>query len=652
MTAGISAPLAGIAAASLKTASEVEEMESKFSEVFQSSADDVTEWADTHADEIGRSQHQLQEYAAGFGSLLDAMGASTDETAEMSQELTSLTADLASFENMSEQQVQSKLESALSGQGRAVRDFGVNLSAAREEQILMNEGIAESREEATQAELAQARLIAIQEDTATAAGDAARTSESFANQTRALKADISEMRAEIGQHLLPVATSLLDRVRGLTGWFADLSDTQQQLTVGLGAVALAAGPLIAGFGTLLTLIPAMQAGWAALAAVKLGAVVPAAAATVTALSPILAPLAAITAAVGALWYAWDNNLGGIQDLTRDVASSIVGAIRPVISVLRDGVGEAVSTLQQRWQTFVSVVRPPLESLFNWFGGIYNQYVQPVEEDFIQTAEVWQAAFMGFVEWIQPYLQQFFDWYVGTIQDNLETVQAFWNDHGDTIMAIVRPFVETVEYLFTSMMDTLSTVVRAGLAVLRGDFEGAVTMLNDLLERQVDRFTDYGRSMMEALADGIRAMASAPVDAVEGVVDDVRDRLPSSPAEEGPLSDLDESGEALPQTFGQGIEDGSGDLDRTLETQLEGMDSPGIEPLAQASANGQGGQSSQDPLTREDLTVAFKRALQEVVFETNVDFNDREFNRFIDDRASTVVDEKLTKSARRASTRMG
>jgi len=574
MAAGISLPIAGIGAASLKTASEVEEMESKFSEVFQSSADDVADWADTHADEIGRSQNQLQEYAAGFGSLLDAMGASTDETADMSKELTSLTADLASFENMSEQQVQSKLESALSGQGRAVRDFGVSLSAAREEQILMNEGIAESREEATEAELAQARLIAIQKDTATAQGDAARTSESFANQTRALKADIEDMRAEIGQHLLPVASSLLGHVRGLTGAFGNLSGTQQQVVIAFAALAASLGPIALGLGTILTMIPAMQAGWAALAAFQWATAIPAAAATVAAYAPIIATVGAIGVAVAALWMIWDSNLGNIQGRTQEAVSSIIGFLEPFITLLR--------------------------------------------EDFIETFNTWREAGEDVLSWFE----------------------GRWSEHGDTIIATVEPFLklletsfdmtfQTIELIVKTAIDALATVIRTGLAVMRGDFEGAFDLITDFLDRQIDRFKGFGKSMMETLASGIKDAASAPVDAVEDSLDGVRDRMPFSDAQEGPLQDLTDSGEAIPGTLAKGADSNMG----ALESSMNGLPEPPT-PTKQARAGSSSGNGGQGQVVNE--LRAMRNALEGM--HVRVETGDETLDRVIKDKAWVVVEE--------------
>lgn len=70
---------------------------------------------------------------------------------------------------------------------------------------------------------------------------------------------------------------------------------------------------------------------------------------------------------------------------------------------------------------------------------------------------------------------------------------------------------------------------------------------------VSEMKDAGAGLVDAIVDGIKSSPDAVKDAVSGVVGEARDMLPFSPAKEGPLSDIDQSGEALPETFAAGIE---------------------------------------------------------------------------------------------------
>lgn len=64
--------------------------------------------------------------------------------------------------------------------------------------------------------------------------------------------------------------------------------------------------------------------------------------------------------------------------------------------------------------------------------------------------------------------------------------------------------------------------------------------------------EMGSNLLSTLTDGIKAMASKPVEAVKNVLGKVRDFLPFSDAKVGPLSELTASGSAIMETLGDGV----------------------------------------------------------------------------------------------------
>ena len=252
LTRRLTLPLTAAGGAALKFASDAEEMQDKSEAVFQDLTGDIREWADTTADEINRSALQLEEYAVSLADTLVPMGFARDRAAEFSQTLTELAVDLASFNNIAEDRALQALQSGLVGNTRALRQFGVVINQSRLEQELMNEGMAESVQAATEQEKAMARLNLIMQDTQDAQGDAARTSDSFRNQLRGLRAEAEELAAEFGEVLIPVASDLLQTTRGLLEEFRGLDEGTRQVIAQVGALAAALGPvaLVAGQATI------------------------------------------------------------------------------------------------------------------------------------------------------------------------------------------------------------------------------------------------------------------------------------------------------------------------------------------------------------------------------------------------------------------
>lgn len=195
---------AGVFAYSLvNAASSVEESMSKVRVVFGNSAQAVVDFASTSASSIGMSKQQALEAAGTYGNLFQAFGIGKKASQEMSTELVKLAADLASFNNASIDDALQALRSGLSGETEPLKRFGVALNDVRLKQEALNLGIYSGKGNLDIAAKSQAAFALIMKDTALAQGDFARTSDGVANQQRILAAQFADVRAELGEALIP-----------------------------------------------------------------------------------------------------------------------------------------------------------------------------------------------------------------------------------------------------------------------------------------------------------------------------------------------------------------------------------------------------------------------------------------------------------------
>lgn len=241
-TAGVSAvalsgAAAGLAVAvgakAVSAASDLNEQLNRTNVVFESSSDAIKAWSDTTAESLGISQRQALEAAGGFGQMLQTAGLTADASADMSKALVQLAADMASFNNIDPSEALLKLKSGLAGEAEPLRTVGVLLSETRVKQEAYRLGLARTGATLTEQQKVQARYSLILKDTAKQQGDFARTSDSLANQTRILNAEMENLQANIGQVLLPAVTL---GVRGLN----DMIGVSRTLAGVLGEVAGAA----------------------------------------------------------------------------------------------------------------------------------------------------------------------------------------------------------------------------------------------------------------------------------------------------------------------------------------------------------------------------------------------------------------------------
>lgn len=301
------AALGGMALA-VNSASDLAESASKAKVVFGKAEPAVAAFADTAAEKIGMSEQVALEATGTFGNLFVAMKMGKPKAAEMSTGIVKLAGDLASFNNMNPAEVLEKLRAGLVGETEPLRALGVNLSAASVEAEALRMGLvkgaqdnvkvqsamaslaqahekvttvmkdensttaermaakaAEARAqdalnkamkgtvpELTAAQKAQAAYSLIMQQTKTAQGDFARTSEGAANKTRIMKAQLSDAAANMGTALVPAFTKGASIVADVAGWVSELNGPLKTVVIGLVVAAAAAGPLTYALGGMIS----------------------------------------------------------------------------------------------------------------------------------------------------------------------------------------------------------------------------------------------------------------------------------------------------------------------------------------------------------------------------------------------------------------
>ena len=194
---------------SVTAASDLNEQIAKSREVFGASSQAIESWSRETASSLGIARNEALAAAGTFGNLFRSVGIQGSEAAGLSRQFVQLAADLASFNNASPEDTLAAIRSGLIGEAEPLRRYGVLLSEARVQQLALAQTGKESTKELTAQEKLLARVNLIMRDTTIAQGDVARTSGSFANQSRILRAQLSDLEANIGGALLPALTNLV-----------------------------------------------------------------------------------------------------------------------------------------------------------------------------------------------------------------------------------------------------------------------------------------------------------------------------------------------------------------------------------------------------------------------------------------------------------
>lgn len=201
-------------------------------------ADSQKRYAETVSDIMGIDPSEWMRNEGVFNNMLEGFGIGTDDAAWMSQNLTGLLYDYASFYNLTIEQAAQKITSAISGELEPVRRQGFDLSQAALTQLAQDprwygemsysineetgaiignseawsdnsQAVIANYSDMTQAEKAQLRYIALLTQNSDMISDFSRTLEDPANQLRVFRNNMTMVSRALGNIFIPALNKVM-----------------------------------------------------------------------------------------------------------------------------------------------------------------------------------------------------------------------------------------------------------------------------------------------------------------------------------------------------------------------------------------------------------------------------------------------------------
>lgn len=169
----------------------------------------------TMANLSGLDIADLTKSLGQYRQLANALGIASDSANLLSENLLKMQNDIASLYNMDTEQVGKKLMSALTGETKAIKILGADVTSAALQQRLYNMGINESITNMNTAEKTILRYLAVQDQLKNSQGDYANTINSVANQTKIWNAQIEVLGRQLSSFLIPLLQRILPILNGI-----------------------------------------------------------------------------------------------------------------------------------------------------------------------------------------------------------------------------------------------------------------------------------------------------------------------------------------------------------------------------------------------------------------------------------------------------
>lgn len=335
------AAMAGLFATSIDEASSLSEALSKTQAVYGEYATEIIKWSEGSSAALGQAQAESLAAVGTMGNLMQAFGVDRGAAKDMSITLTQLASDLASFNDTSTEDALTAITSGLSGETEPLKRFGVALSDVRLKEAALAAGLIKNTKGALDPHTkALAAYQLIMKDTALAQGDFVRNGEGYANLSRTVASEFTNLKAAIGAPmqagLLAILPTIIDAVREMTPMLVDLS----------GEFADTLGPAIQQFLPLIQPLVYMF-GMLFSSVVRVGGAI------AEILAPIVVPiLSRLGDTIGVVASVISDNMGAILKFAGAIgalflafkAGTFLASVGPLIASGIAAVGGAVSGL--------------------------------------------------------------------------------------------------------------------------------------------------------------------------------------------------------------------------------------------------------------------------------------------------------------------
>ena len=205
-----------VMAGTVEEAANYEEALNLYTVAMGEYAEQARAWSDEIAQALYLDPKQIMQYTGALYNLVQGLGVSSKAAYVMSTNLTQLAYDMSSYLNIDVESAYAKLQSAMTGQSRAVASAGIAMQQASLQELAYSLGIRQNVADMTQAEKTYLRYIQIMRSTSNMQGDLARTLISPQNALRVIQQQFTLLARAIGQVFIPIIMSAIPYVMALT----------------------------------------------------------------------------------------------------------------------------------------------------------------------------------------------------------------------------------------------------------------------------------------------------------------------------------------------------------------------------------------------------------------------------------------------------
>ena len=520
--AAVTGALTLVGSEAVASASRVEQSMGALDAVFGENSAVVKEWAKDAAQAVGLSESEYAELASVVGAQLNNMGLSMEDSMDGTKDLISVASDLAATFGGTTTDAVSALSSALKGEADPAEKYGLTLSKTAVSAKLAEDGLDKLTGTEKKAAEANAVLELATEQAGGALGSFTREADTLEGQQARTAAETENMKAALGESLLPIVTKVTTKLGELARFVADNS---QAFMVMAGVVGgLAAAVLIANVA-----LKVYRATTAAVtAATKLWSAATkgvAAAMKLLKANPIILIITAIVAAVAALIHLWNTSeefraavekiWAAISKAAEACWNAVKAVVLAVISWASTYIKAFMNTVDKVWRTIKSVattVWNAIKAVINAVIKVITGYIKAYKAVVLSVWTAIKTAASAVWNAIKGIVKGVVDYITRIIRSMRDVVVGVWR----TIRDVARTAWNAIKGIVKGVVDAIKNSVRSVKDVVEGVWN-SIKSMTERIWNSISSAIDRALKPIKGIVDGIARAFDNVADAVSNVI---------------------------------------------------------------------------------------------------------------------------------------
>lgn len=475
LSTAVTLPLVGIGTAATKMAMDAVESENLFEVAMSGVADDARKWSEETSKALGLNAYNVRSNMATYNAMLTSMGLASDESFKMSEGLTQLSYDMASFYNLKPEEAFEKLKSGISGEAEPLKALGILVNDTTIKTYAYTHGIAKQGEQLTEAQKVQARYGAIMEATKNAQGDLARTMDSPTNKLRIMKEQAQQIGIQFGQILIPILEKLIATIKPLMDRFQGLSKEQQEMIVKIAMVAAAVGPVLMIVGKVISVIGTLSTAFGAISG-AMAAAGGASGAVGAAIAAITGPVGiAIAAVVGfiAIFVLLFRNNENFRNSVITIWNQIKAVMAGVFEAIRALIAAFVQIASAIWNKYGNDIVAVITSAFNVISSVVTTALNVIKGIIQIVTSLIKGDWQGVWEGIKNVTSSLWNGIQSIISGVLNLIKNLVSTQINVIKDVISGAWNAIKSVTTSIWNGIKTAIETPINAARNTVKGAI-----------------------------------------------------------------------------------------------------------------------------------------------------------------------------------